>query len=150
MSWFLIWMFMSVEKIAAALAIGSTIVILSLIAFFGTYLTGAILMNKDTIGGFIEKTKKYRRMAVFACIIGVIMSTTSVLMPNKKELAIIIAVGGTWEVINSEPAKEIGGKALELVKQELENALQESKGVLKDNVKAAVANGVKEYADPLK
>ena len=126
MSWFIIYLFVSIEKIAAFMAIGGNVFWWSILALIATYLL-ALFTSKDneSFKDNIEKLAKYRKFAiVFACI-GALFYSVSVLLPSKKELAVIVGAGVTYNVLTSDSAKEVGGKAVELLKKEIDKALSE-------------------------
>lgn len=126
MEFIVIYLFVIVEKIAAFLAIGGSIFSWSLISL-GILFAFSVLTSKDR-ASFEENQKKAKRSRVaLYCIalLGAFMFTMSALLPDKRELAVIIAGGVTYNVLTSEPAKEIGGKALELLKKEMDKAINE-------------------------
>lgn len=126
MEFFLLWVFVSIEKIAAFLAIGGGLFKWSLIAYFLTYIVGfAMSKDKEDMQSYNNKMKKHRAIAVSLAVVGAILFTTSSLLPTKKELAIIVAGGATYNVLTSDSAKEIGGKAVELLKKQIDDALKD-------------------------
>lgn len=68
---------------------------------------------------FIKKLAKW-------CIpIGLSLIVFSKLIPNEKQLAIIVGSGVAYNVLTSEPAQRIGGKALELLQKKIDKALED-------------------------
>lgn len=127
MEFFIIYLFVSIEKIAALLAIGGSVFFWSVCSIVGFYVLSLVMSkDKEEFTHNIRKTKRYRVIAHITAFIGVIMFVTSSLLPDKKELAIIVAAGTTYNVITSEPAKQIGSKALQLLQNKLDEALKES------------------------
>lgn len=136
MEFFIIWMFVSIEKIAALLAIGSGVFFWSIVSVAGLYvLCFFTSKDKEEFSQNLSKTKRYRVIAHTTALVGVLMFVTSALLPDKKELAIIVAAGTTYNVITSEPAKQIGSKALQLLQNKLDEALKESDPVIKESPK---------------
>lgn len=126
MEFILIWLFVSIEKIAALLAIGGSVFWWSTISVAVLYaLSFSTSKDKEDFADNVKKTKRYRVTAQVMAFIGAFMFVTSALLPDKKELAIIIAAGTTYNVITSEPAKQIGSKALQLLQKKLDEALKE-------------------------
>jgi hypothetical protein len=48
-------------------------------------------------------------------------------IPGKREMAMIVAGGITYNVVTSEPAKQLGGKALQLLNNKLDELIDDSK-----------------------
>ena len=146
MTFLMIYLFVSIEKIAAFLAIGGSVFWWSIFAFVGTYLLAFLGSTCPTsLKENVDKLAKYRKTAVvFACI-GALFYSVSVLLPNKKELAVIIAAGATYNVLTSDSAKEIGGKAVELLKKEIDKALADDViNSLPERAKEQAIDAVKE------
>ena len=140
MEFFLLYLFISIEKIAAFLAIGSSIFTWSIVVYIGTHILNfALSKDADSYKAFKDKTKKHRKVAVLLGVVGAMLFTVSSLLPTKKELAVIVAGGVTYNVITSDSAKEIGGKAIELLKKQIDDAL-------KDDVINNSVNSLKEQA----
>lgn len=136
MEWFLIYLFVSIEKIAALLAIGGSVFLWSSLTVLVLYVV-CFFASKDKVDfqDNVKKTRRYRITAQCVALLGVFMFVTSALLPDRKELAIIVAAGTTYNVITSEPAKQIGGKALQLLQKKLDEALHENKPVVKEEPK---------------
>lgn len=126
MEFLIIWLFVSIEKIAALLAIGGSVFFWSTLSVAGLYaLSFFTSKDKADFQDNVKKTKRYRITAQFFAFVGALMFITSALLPDRKELAIIIAAGTTYSVITSEPAKQIGSKALQLLQKKLDEALKD-------------------------
>ena len=146
MEYLIIYLFVSIEKIAAFLALGGSVFWWSIVAFVGTYVL-ALLGSKcpTSLKENVDKLAKYRKTAVVFTCIGALLYSVSVLLPNKKELAVIIAAGATYNVLTSDSAKEIGGKAVELLKKEIDKALADDViNSLPDKAKEKAVDAVKE------
>jgi len=141
MEFFILWVFVSIEKIAAFLAIGGSLFKWSLIAYGFTYLLGFLLSKgKEDMQSYNTKMSKHRKLAVTGVIIGALLFTTSALLPTKKELAVIVGGGMTYQLLTSDTAKEVGGKAVELLKKQIDDALKE------DALKSDTVNMIKKEA----
>ena len=141
MEFFVLWAFVSIEKIAAFLAIGGSLFKWSLIAYGFTYLLGFLLSKgKEDMQTYNAKMSKHRKLAVTGVIIGALLFTTSALLPTKKELAVIVGGGMTYQLLTSDTAKEVGGKAVELLKKQIDDALKE------DALKSDTVNMIKKGA----
>ena len=126
MEFLIIWLFVSIEKIAALLAIGGSVFFWSTVSVAGLYaLSFFTSKDKADFQDNVKKTKRYRITAQLFAFVGALMFITSALLPDRKELAIIIAAGTTYNVITSEPAKQIGSKALQLLQKKLDEALKD-------------------------
>lgn len=126
MEFFVLWTFVSIEKIAAFLAIGGTLFKWSLVAYTFTYLLAFVLSKgKEDMQSYNAKMGKHRKLAVAGVIIGAFLFTTSALLPTKKELAVILGGGLVYQAVTSDTAKEVGGKAVELLKKQIDDALKD-------------------------
>lgn len=141
MEFFILWVFVSIEKIAAFLAIGGTLFKWSLIAYGFMYLLGFLLSKgKEDMQAYNAKMIKHRKLAVTGVIIGALLFTTSALLPTKKELAVIVGGAMTYQLLTSDTAKEVGGKAVELLKKQIDDALKD------DALKSDTVNMIKKEA----
>jgi hypothetical protein len=126
MEFFILWVFVSIEKIATFLAIGGSLFKWSLIAYIFTYILSFVLSKgKEDMQAYNTKMSKHRKLAVTGVIIGALLFTTSALLPTKKELAVIVGGGMTYQLLTSDTAKEVGGKAVELLKKQIDDALKD-------------------------
>lgn len=126
MEFFILWLFVSIEKIAAFLAIGGTLFKWSIVAYGFMYLLGFLLSkNKEDMQSYNVKMKWHRKLAVFGIVLGASLFTVSSLLPTKKELAVIVGGGMTYQLLTSDSAKEIGGKAVQLLKKQIDDALKD-------------------------
>ena len=124
MEFFVLWAFVSIEKIAAFLAIGGSLFKWSLIAYTFTYLLAFVLSKgKEDMQSYNAKMSKHRKLAVTGVIIGALLFATSALLPTKKELAVIVGGGIVYQVITSPSAQNIGNKGMQLLQQKIEEAL---------------------------
>lgn len=142
MTFFLVYLFTQIENIAALFALGGTLFTWSLIFALATYPTAFILGNKETFDNWLVRMNKFRKWNYFLAVIGAIFFVIGSLLPNKKDLAIIVAAGATYEILTSNEAKEVGGKALELLKKQMDDALKDDKAL--NSLKSQAAESIKE------
>lgn len=147
MTWLLLWVFVSIEKIASAFAMGSTVMNWSIAVYLSTYAVGWLCSsNMETMSSNFKKLKRYRSVSVVTGVLGAICLTISMILPDKKELAMIIGGGVTWEVLTSDASKEMGGKVIELLNSELDNAIHDST----NRKKPPVVDTIKDVIDVTK
>lgn len=65
---------------------------------------------------------KWWKRIVFAAILCHIISP---MIPDQKNMAMIVAGSATYHAVTSEPAQRIGGKALDLLDKKLDEAMGE-------------------------
>lgn len=128
MEFFVIYLFVMIEKITALLDKGYALagigaIGIALVMFF------AGMSSQDNPGKTFSDQlatplgKRGMRVGKAALIIGLLLGVLSEVIPDQKQLAIIVGTGVTYNVVTSEPAKRIGGKALELFEQQIDKAL---------------------------
>jgi hypothetical protein len=66
-----------------------------------------------------------KKVSKFSIPVGILFVSIATLIPTQQQLAIIVGSGVTYNVLTSEPAKQIGGKALELLNKKIDEALEE-------------------------
>lgn len=126
MEFLLIWLLISVEKFAALAAKGNTLLWFGLAVIVGIYIIAWLAVSdKDGFAAFIKRTRKYRVLAGLVAVLGLVLSITSVILPTKKELAVIIGAGVTYNVLTSADAQEIGGKSITILKNKVNEILEE-------------------------
>lgn len=166
MSFFLVWLFLSVEKVAFVFMLpisaifGPVIGLPFIIANVAMVI--ALLVTLDAAGfrtstheKVVEFIKKFYRTVFNKKTIWLVfvpvftMGFIGKMLPSQKELAIILAAGGAYEIMTSGPAKKIGGKALIILEQEIDKVLQENEEILKkgiDESKEIVKNSINKQA----
>ena len=132
MEFFLIYLFVMIEQFAAAFSVGWVIFWIGLLITVFVALTQLIRSNEygeDRTFEELWKNDFFAKLAKRATkpmmIVGFIMGTIGHFMPTQKQLAIIVGSGVTYNVLTSEPAKQIGGKALQLLQKKIDKALKE-------------------------
>ena len=130
MEFFLIYLFVMSSKIAAMFAFfGKLLFIPTTIALVVTLFV-CMICSIDYGCGFKdcwegEGATFVKRLAKWCMPIGLVFMMMSHLIPSEKQLAIIVGSGVTYNVLTSEPAKQIGGKALQLLQKKIDKALKE-------------------------
>lgn len=129
MEWGLIYLFVMIERIGSMLSFGW------LAFWIGTTLLGFSVFVTALQGEleFTEFSDRWNDKARFVYFIrkpakwlitcGFIVGTMGFLLPSQKDAAIIIGSGVTYQVLTSDPAKRIGSKAVELLEQKIDQAL---------------------------
>ena len=136
MEFIVIWLLVSIEKIAAVLALSGGIMWWCVLIYISTYLGSVILSDgKEKLKLNLTRTSRTRKISVLVWIICGVLSVVSALLPSKKEMAVIIGGGVTYQVVTSEEAKEFGGKAVDLIMQSVDKALE---GDIKETAKGAL------------
>ena len=131
MEWLLLWLFMVSPKIAYVLhAMG-----VGLLLLWGGHFFFHAMENI----GVGNEWKSLKKTLVF----GVICIGLASLIPSKKDIALIVAGGVSYNVITSDAAKEIGGKTLKILNENLDGYINEAKDVVKDSAKEALKETVK-------
>lgn len=131
MEFFLIYLFVMSSKIAAMFALFGKLLFIPTTIMLGCTLCICGISSIDYGYGFKhywegEGATFVKRLAKWCMPIGLVFIMMSNLIPSEKHLAIIIGSGVTYNVLTSEPAKQIGGKALELLQKKIEDALKEN------------------------
>lgn len=131
MEFFLIYLFVMVEKLAYVLDKGYSVMFAGLALIVGTIvlvLLGGIDRETSYPDQFKEPVPaKGIKVGKWLTVCGLIIGLSGSLLPNQKELAIIVGSGITYNVLTSEPAKQIGGKAIQLLEQKIDSALADEK-----------------------
>lgn len=128
MEFFLIYLFVMCG------AIGSLFIKLAWV-FFPVAIVGygivalATMVSTDCDESFEENFSKPlalkgRKWFTRLLIAGIVCLCVGKLIPSQKEMAMIVAAGVTYNVITSEPAQRIGGKALDLLEKSIDNAMK--------------------------
>lgn len=130
MEWFIIYLFVCIEKFATALAAGWWMFWVPGVAL-GFLIVFAIFMGIDGHEDFEDiwehrVSKFIKSICKWLMPIGFVLGTIGHFLPTQKELAIIVGSGVTYNVITSETGKRLGGKAVELLERKIDEALKDN------------------------
>lgn len=143
MSFFLVWLFLSVEKIAAILmaplslifsGFGLAVLCITALVIIFSFIFGSEHHDDlQIVRDFWIKVSKLlfgKKSIIFVITPIFLMGIAGKMLPSQKELAIILAAGGAYEILTTDPAKEMGNKALTILNQELDKILKENQEIL--------------------
>ena len=128
MEWFLIYLLVMCESIAALFAGMGFLFVIGIIMITGsTSIAGINASDLEEFSGSLSQPmiKRVRRWGISLFIMGLVMTGVAKLIPTQKDLAIIIGAGVTYQAVTSETGKRIGGKAIELLEQKIDSALKD-------------------------
>ena len=128
MEFFLIYLFVMSGKIASMLlCLGKTMLIPCLILMaVVTFISVINGLDSDFDDAWNHPVSVFiKRFAKWLVPIGLFFIIVANLIPNEKQLAIIVGSGVAYNVLTSEPAQRIGGKALELLQKKIDKALED-------------------------
>jgi hypothetical protein len=138
--WLLIYLFVMIERVGSMLMFGWLAFWVGIGFFILSMLTSAI-DNDYGSTEFADNWKKHGAVKVFKRVawilipLGFIVGTLGFLTPSQKDAAIIVGSGVTYNVLTSETGKRLGGKAVELLEQKIDDALATPEAVVAPKVK---------------
>ena len=125
MEWFYIYLFVQAETISNFIGGWSfALFLVGLIAFF-------ILFMEDNL----ENRGKYIGWCKLFMVVGFIGMVLCTLVPSQKNLAIIIGSTVTYKAITSDTGTRISNKAIELLEEQIDEALTTAPKELVEKVK---------------
>jgi hypothetical protein len=130
MEFFLIYLFVMAETLAASMMSAGGAMIWTPVVALGVSALICLLVSVETGDTFedVWGSKLPRiigKVSKFSIPVGILFVSIATLIPTQQQLAIIVGSGVTYNVLTSEPAKQIGGKALELLNKKIDEALEE-------------------------
>lgn len=130
MEWLVIYLMVMVERVGELLSFGWGMFWGGVLIFVVSLLICAQCADsygRDTFSKEMDKpySKKARTVAKWLMFCGAILGSLSLLVPNQKEVAIIAGAGMTYKAVTSETGQRIGGKAISLLEQRIEDALKD-------------------------
>lgn len=136
MEYFLIYLFVMIERIGDLLASGFVLVLIPFLFICAVLFFSAMYAIDYEFNDVWENKHiaKFRKVAYVSITIGLIMVTASKLIPSQRDLAIIVASGVTYEVITSDTGKRLGSKAIDLLEKKIDDALKDTPDVVKEAV----------------
>ena len=128
MTYFMLYLLTSVGRVSELLKWGGVFFWLALT--FSAFVIFVCMVisteTKDTFKELMGKSKEmFYKPIRFVMIAGALSYTIGTLLPTERDLAIIIGGGITYEALNSDKGKEIGGKAVDLLLKKIDDALEE-------------------------
>lgn len=130
MEWFVIYLFVMIERLAALLALGWAAfwigALIMGICFFAASLTA--IDNQCTVAEQIKQPgfKTVMKLSKWSAIVGLILGALTYFIPTQKDLAIIVGSGVTYKAVTSETGQRIGGKAIDFLEKKLDDALTDT------------------------
>lgn len=135
MTYFMLYLLTSVGKISELLMLGGVffwIAVVASVFIIFIYMIIATETN-DTFKELLDKAKEiFYKPIRFVMIAGALSYSIGTLLPTERDLAIIIGGGITYEALNSDKGKEIGGKAVDLLLKKIDEALEDKPEVAYD------------------
>lgn len=126
MTYLMLYLLTSVGKISELLMLGGVFFWIAVVASAFIIFICMVLdtETKDTFEELINRAKEiFYKPIRFVLIAGALSYSIGTLLPTERDLAIIIGGGITYEALNSDKGKEIGGKAVDLLLKKIDEAL---------------------------
>lgn len=130
MEFLLMYLAVSIEKIAAFLANGF------FAAFVGAAIYLAILFGssmescdgKETTAEIMKHPiqKSLVRLGKVLVVLGLIAGSIGAVLPSKEELAYIVGGGVTYNIVTSDTSKRLGSKVLDMLEQKIDGMSQDT------------------------
>lgn len=129
MEWLIIYLFVMIEKIGAFFALGWPAMWLGLGGFL-VLLFFSAMYCAETSASFEKHwaspmVKNCRTILKSITIVGLIFGSFSYWIPDQKSMAIIAGTGITYKAVTSETGQRLGGKAISLLEQRMDEALND-------------------------
>lgn len=131
MEWFLIYLFVMVERIGQFFMFGwfpfwIGVFILLISILISADCPGDSKATFEEIWKGHAFIKLMRRFTYFLIPVGLVIGTLGFIMPSQKDMAIIVGAGITYEAVTSDTGKRLGGKAVELLEAKINSALKDT------------------------
>lgn len=130
MEWLLIYLFVMIERIGSLFMFGWGAfwigVVVYVIVLFACCMTADTWNEKRTFKEIYDdkSAKLFRKISKILVSVGLVLGIIGFLLPSQKDAAIIVGSGLTYNVLTSETGKRIGGKAVDLLEQKIDQALK--------------------------
>jgi len=138
MEYFLLYLLTSVGKVAVVLKMSGVIFILAAVfTVIGVIISVIFSVEYGTT--LEEALDKFK--SAFGKPLKTILISTAVLyslgsiLPTERDMALIIGGGVAYQAATSDKGREIGGKAVELLMQKVDELLEQPKEFKVDNTK---------------
>jgi hypothetical protein len=157
MEWFVIYLFVMIEKLSALLAAGYSVAAWGIAGLFATFVVcGFMVVVHEDSAKFAPAwqhgiTRKARKWFILMTCFGFFFGILGSIMPNHKQLAIIAGSGLTYQALTSEQGKRMGGKAVDLLEKQIDDALKDENPIsippaVKEKAKEVIKEATKEPA----
>lgn len=126
MEWFLIYLLVMCESIAALFSSAGALFVIGLVGSVAIFAVSGLTAINYTFDRVWKNPTiiKIRKVLVWFMVLGAICVSIAKLIPNQKDLAIIVGAGVTYQAVTSETGKRIGGKAVDLLEKKIDEALK--------------------------
>ena len=138
MEYFLLYLLTSVGKVAVLLKMSGVIFILAAVFTAIGALVSVIFSVEygTTLEESIDKFKSAFGKPLKAILISTaVLYSIGSILPTERDMALIIGGGVAYQAATSDKGKEIGGKAVELLMQKVDELLEQPKEYKVDNTK---------------
>ena len=138
MEYFLLYLLTSVGKVAVLLKMSGVIFILAAV-FTAVGVLLSIIFSEEYDTTLEESVGKFK--SAFGKPLKAILISTAVLyslgsiLPTERDMALIVGGGVAYQAATSDKGREIGGKAVELLMQKVDELLEQPKEYKVDNTK---------------
>lgn len=129
MEWFLIYLFVMIERVGGLLMMAWVPFWLAVVVLFALFIIccmGASEYDESRTLSEIWNDKTatiVKRLCKWIIPVSFFIGIIGFLLPTQKDAAIIVGSGVTYNVLTSETGKRLGGKAVELLEQKIDSAL---------------------------
>lgn len=106
--------------ISIAANIQTLMFVLGSFVAFSALLLAVAYVHDDVSNRFLVPAKKF-------AIAAIAMFTIGAFIPSKSDMYFIGATTGIYATVTSDPAKEVGGKLVDLINKKLDEQLKEAK-----------------------
>jgi len=138
MEYFLLYLLTSVGKVAALLKMSGVIFILAAVfTAIGVIISGiSSVEHSTTLKESIDKFKSTFGKPLKAILISTaVLYSLGSILPTERDMALIVGGGIAYQAATSDKGRELGGKAVELLMQKVDELLEQPKEHKVDNIK---------------
>lgn len=125
MEWFLIYLLVMCEQIRDAAAYYPGWIFFGGVACCFLIFALALASTDMTKESHAKWVKTAKRWAFVYWMFTATLALTHTFLPTQKNMAIIIGAGVTYSAVTSETGQRIGGKAIQLLEQKINDALED-------------------------
>jgi len=138
MEYFLLYLLTSVGKVAVLLKMSGVIFVFAAVFTVMGVLISIIFSDEygTTLEESIDKFKSAFGKPLKAILISTaVLYSIGSILPTERDMALIIGGGVAYQAATSDKGREIGGKAVELLMQKVDELLEQPKEFKVDNTK---------------